>query len=83
MHMEMVALMLYDGDDGFGAMSFDHDGDDMVMSIACLIEDPLPLSSPFIPLPYLALWHPLFPCSFIHSPHLPLCLPLLHMHTHT
>ena len=73
MHMEMVVVMLYDGDDGFGAMSFNHDGDDMVMSIACLIEDPLPFSSPFIPLLYLALRHPLFPFPFIHSPHLTLC----------
>ena len=46
MHMEMVAVMLYDGDDGFGTMSFDHDGDNMVMNIACLIEDPLPLVAP-------------------------------------
>ena len=37
-----------------------------VMSFACLIEDPLPLSSPFIPLLYLALRHPLFPL-LLHS----------------
>ena len=32
---EMVVVMLYDGDDGFGAMSFVHDGDDMMMTSPC------------------------------------------------
>ena len=41
-----VVWSLGDGDDGFGTMSFDHDGDNMVMNIACLIEDPLPLVAP-------------------------------------
>jgi len=42
--MEIVVVMLYDGDDGFGAMSF---GDEMmVTSFACLIEIPYPLVTP-------------------------------------
>ena len=87
-------------DDGLGAMSFVMPlmemtcDDELLVDVnpACLIEDPLPLSSPFIPLLYLALSHPLLPLllhSFTSSnlvlapstlahPFLNLTLPLLH-----